>query len=259
MRQVFLEFPWVHAPAPSGFREHFRRIGRYQKLAAGQAIYNGGTDGEVAWLLSGLCTYRMQDIKNREHCFTLVPEGRLVGNVDAYTGAVVNVLDYALRPTEVLLMPRHDFVALLDADRHLARRHTEMIVREHESDLEGMFSCMADRIEVRLARLLAALVFRDETRDTFRWDEALERFTPEPIPYDLTVTELARCVGATRTAASLCLTAWEDEGLFEVRDGVRYITRDLLLVASDWLSRSGAPAPIVRKSRRHPKRISASL
>ena len=249
MRQVFLEFPWVHAPAPTSFLPYFQKHGRFGRLRAGQAIYNGGTDGEVAWILSGLCTYRMQDSQDREHFFTLVPQGRLMGNVDAYTGSVVNILDFALRPTEVLLMPRHRFIELLAENGSLAREHTEMLVREHESDLEGMFSAVTDRIEVRLARLLAALVFRDRPRLTFRWSDALADFETQPVPYGLTVTEMARTVGATRTAVSLTLTRWEKEGGLVRRNGVRCVTRSLLESAADWLT-GGGPSPKVAKSRR---------
>ena len=47
MRQGFLEFPWGHAPAPKSFLPYFQKYGRFGRLRAGQAIYNGGTDGEV--------------------------------------------------------------------------------------------------------------------------------------------------------------------------------------------------------------------
>lgn len=97
MRLVFQQFPWVHAPAPRAFKPLFLKFGRRERLLPGQAIYNGGVDAEVAYILSGLCTYRMQDARDREHYLTLVAEGRLAGNVDGFTGDVVNVLDYALR------------------------------------------------------------------------------------------------------------------------------------------------------------------
>ena len=249
MRQVFLEFPWVHAPAPSAFLPLFHALGRYEKLEAGRAIYNGGTTGEVAYILSGLCTYRTQDARDREHYFTFVPANRLMGNVDAFTGNVVNVIDFALRPTEIFLMPRQLFLEHLAADPDLMQTHTRMLIREHESDMEGLLSCASDPVEIRAARLIAALVFRDECRASFSWEEAMPE-APVPVPYALTPTEIARGVRATRTAVSLIMSRWEREGLLEVRDGVRLASPKLFRLLTDWLTSRGGPAPKVAKSRR---------
>lgn len=241
MRQVFIQFPWVHEPAPNAFYALFRRYGQPLHLKPGQSLYNGGVEGEVAWVVNGLCGFQMRDSKLNPHYFTLVPAGRLVGNVDAYTGSVVNILDVALRPTDVLLLSRHTFLQMLHQDVALNDAHTEMLVHEHESDMEGLFSAMTDTIAVRLARLLAALLFQNEKRLTFNWDKALERFTPTPIPYQLTVTELAQTIGATRTMTSLTLTQWEKSGLLIRKGQTRYVTRALLAQATDWLTSEDRP------------------
>lgn len=241
MRQVFIQFPWVHEPASKAFYALFHRYGQTMRLKPGQSLYNGGVDGEVAWVVSGLCGFQMRDSHLNPHYFTLVPAGRLVGNVDAYTGSVVNILDMALRPTEVLLLSRHTFLQMLHQDVTLNDAHTEMLVHEHESDMEGMFSSMTDPIPVRIARLLAALLFQDEKRLTFHWEKALAQFTPTPIPYQLSVTELAQTIGATRTMTSLTLTQWEKSGLLIRQGQTRYVTRALLAQANDWLTSEERP------------------
>lgn len=236
MRLVFQQFPWVHAPAPHAFKPLFLRFGHRETLMPGQAIYNGGVDAEVAFILSGLCTYRMQDARDGEHYLTLACEGRLASNVDGFTGDVVNILDYALRPTEVLLINRRAFLDMLAADPVLEREHMQMLVSEHESDMEGMFSALTDPLPVRLAKLLAALVFRNEPRGRFDWRKAKATITPEPIPYALTVTESAKVVCASRTAVSLCMSEWEKDGLLLRRNGTRLLTPALLdLIPGDWL------------------------
>ena len=45
-----------------------------------------------------------------------------------------------------------------------------------------MFSAVTDLVEVRLSRLLAALLFRDRPRLTFRWSEALKDVEVQPVP-----------------------------------------------------------------------------
>lgn len=243
MRQAFIQFPWVHAPSSSAFSSIFRNEGRYQRLDKGQTIYNGGIDGEVAWVLSGLFAFRMQDARDKEHYFTLVPEGRMIGNVDAYTASVVNIIDLALRPSEVLLLPRRRFIELLHDDRALADENTESLIREHESDLEGMFSCMTDPLEVRIAKLFASLVLRNENRDDFNWPQARSSFKPTPVPFDLMTTEIAKTVNATRSAVSIALSRFENEGLVKRRAGKRIIMPELLNKASDWLTDKGGPTP----------------
>ncbi len=239
MRQIFYEFPWVHAPASSAFLPLFQRYGHFERLKAGQAIYNGGIEGEVAWILSGLCVFQTGDTHDRPQFFTLVPANRLMGNVDGYTGAVVNITDIALRTTEVLLMSRHSFLSLIHRDLVLNDEHTTMLVREHESDMEGFFSAIHDRVEVRIARLFASLIFRDELRLTFNWNKAVANFVPTPIPYDLSITEIARTISATRTAVSLIMNDWLRAGVLVEKDGKRLITQALLSYANDWLASPG--------------------
>lgn len=253
MRQAFIQFPWVHAPSSAAFFSFFRSKGRYKRLEKGQTIYNGGVDGEVAWVLSGLFAFRMQDARDKEHYFTLVPEGRMIGNVDAYTASVVNILDVALRPSELLIVPRRSFIELLSENPVLSVENTESLIREHESDMEGMFSCMTDPLEVRLAKLFAALVLRNEDRDKFSWPQARSEFKPAPIPFGLMTTEIAKTVSATRSAVSLALGRFEDEGLMKREAGERIIMPELLGRASDWLTDKGGPAPATTISPR--KRI----
>lgn len=248
MRQVFLQFPWIHAPTPKSFFPLFQRYGHYQVLKAGQAIYNGGTDGEVAWILSGLCAFRIQDAQDKAHYFTLVPAHRLVGNVDAYTASVVNVVDFAMRESEVLLLPRHNFVEALQRNARLAEEHTSVLVHEHESDMEGLFSVATDTLALRLVRLFGALLFRDSPRESFHWEKAIDELAPQPIPFSLTPTEIAKIVHASRTAVSLQLNAWERSGLIKVLDGERHITPELLSLASDWLESSQVTQPTVRRT-----------
>lgn len=250
MRQVFLEFPWVHSPAPKVFSTLFQKYGRYECLKPGQAIRNGGTEGEVAWILSGLCTYRLQNTHNRERYLTLVPAGRLVGNVDAFSGDVVNVLDFAIRPSEVLLMARHDFVTCLEANDELSRLHAKVLVGEHESDMEGLFSASTDLLPQRLLKLFLALHFKDEPRFSFSWPKERATLRAIPIPYNLTNTEISKTVGATRTAVSLVMNDWIQKGLVKDHDGCRIIDPTLFDSIEDWLTGDGGPSPTVRKTRR---------
>ncbi len=236
MRQVFIEFPWVHAPAPREFYALFQKLGDFKKLSPGEAINNGGTDGEVAFLLDGLCAFRTGDDHQSCHYITLVTPGRLIGNVDGVTGTVVNITDIALRSSEALVISRHSFRKLLSQNPALYDKLTESIIQEHESDMEGMFSVMTDSLETRIIKLFGALIFRDAPRNLFHWTRALSQFQETPVPYALTVSEIARTVGASRTATSLVLTEWERKGLLRRNAQERIITAELLRQVTDWLA-----------------------
>lgn len=84
MRQVFLGSPWIHAPADPDIVRLFNTCGRWAKLPAGGCIFNGGDRGEIALLLSGLGAFSFQDRHGRNHIFTLILPGRLMGDVDGY-------------------------------------------------------------------------------------------------------------------------------------------------------------------------------
>lgn len=97
MRQVFLGSPWIHAPADPDIVRLFNTCGRWAKLPAGGCIFNGGDRGEIALVLSGLGAFSFQDRHGRNHIFTLILPGRLMGDVNGLSGSTVNVTDAALR------------------------------------------------------------------------------------------------------------------------------------------------------------------
>ena len=210
------------------------------KLAKGLSIANGGRDGEVAWILTGLAAYSYPNAASEPRIFGLVPPGRMMGNIDAYTSRIVNVVDFALRPIEAFLMPAAAFRDALAQAPALTARLMKNIVDEHEADLEGAASIASDPVERRIARLYAALIFRDSPRETFDFASACKTLTaPQPIPYALSVTETARIVGATRVRVSGILAQFERDGrIVRKRDGERLIAPSLFEDIADWLSAS---------------------
>lgn len=181
---------------------------------------------------AGLGAYKFFDEAEKERIFTLVPDGRMMTNVDSFQGHVVNILDFALRSTEILLMRHNDFRRILHENPLLLERYARVVVEEHESDMEDTTSTYCDPVAKRLSRLLAVLVFRDAERDGFDFAQSLRTWRPEPIPFDLTVSE------------------WEKPGRLSVDEqGRRVIKRSAFSGIGDRLS-SGGPKTRPKISRR---------
>lgn len=156
MRQVFLGSPWIHAPADPDIVRLFNTCGRWAKLPAGGCIFNGGDRGEIALVLSGLGAFSFQDRHGRNHIFTLILPGRLMGDVDGLSGSTVNVTDAALRETEVRLLSRDLFLQFLSENPSIQRKHAVGIIADHESDMEGMIANFTLSAPDRIITLLQA-------------------------------------------------------------------------------------------------------
>lgn len=102
----------------------------------------------------------------------------------------------------MLILERHTFFEKLRSDPVMGMEHAQTVAAEHESDPEGLFSAVSDPLNVRISKLFAALCFRSEARERFDRHEAKAHFAPQPVPYALTPTEIAKIVGASRTAVS---------------------------------------------------------
>lgn len=216
MRQIFGKLPWVHSRSHERFREIFQREGCWVRKKKGEAIANGGLNGEVFWLERGLGAYVSPDRRARPHLLAFIPPGRLMGDVDGVTGDTVNMADTFLRPSEGWLLERRIFRAHLEADRTLDRAHFLGIIADHESDMEALFAIATLDLDTRLRVLTAALTFADERRPVEALALAIVRDEPLPMPYGLTITEMAMAVNASRTAASLCLKRWVQAGWLEI-------------------------------------------
>ena len=190
MRQVFLGSPWIHAPADPDIVRLFNTCGRWAKLPAGGCIFNGGDRGEIALVLSGLGAFSFQDRHGRNHIFTLILPGRLMGDVDGLSGSTVNVTDAALRETEVRLLSRDLFLQFLSENPSIQRKHAVGIIADHESDMEGMIANFTLSAPDRIITLFASLIHN------LRPEPDSEGFYP--LENSLTTIEISQIVSVAR-------------------------------------------------------------
>lgn len=214
------------------------------RLPAGACIFNGGDRGEIALVLSGLGAFSFQDTRRRNHIFSLVPAGRLMGNVDDLTADTVNVTDMALRETEVRLVQRETFLAFLDSNPEIERSHALGVI-DHESDMDGMIANFTLSARERISALFSSLVHNLAPEA-----DARGRYT---LPFALTAVEISQIVAVARPTVSSILSDLSGRGLLVRRDHRHIVSARHFDILHDWPSRGAGPAArIVRRHRRAP-------
>lgn len=251
MSQAFNVFPWIHPRASEELITFFNKRGRWLRLRAGQSIFNGGDFGEVALILSGLGAYSYSDISGEPRIFGLIFSGCLMGNIDGMTRQVVNVIDYAVRDTEVRYVSSSAFCEYLEAHPKIATKHTLTIVHDHESDLEGAFANYTLSLPERLQVLCRSLYEAGSQRKEFHHDAIAEDGRIyAPLPYRFTTVEFARIVAARRPSVSSILNEWKRNGTILVRDGRMYVEKVFLNSIHSWHENGSNPGVHIRKSRK---------
>ncbi len=241
MRQVFLGTPWVHAAAPQKLLQLLNSEGRWMRLAAGASIFNGGEAGEIAVVLSGLCAFSFSDLYGNPHIFALLPPGRLMGDVDGVTGKSVNVIDTAIRESEVRLVKREIFENFLLKNPDVAVLHEKAVIDDHEADMEGMIANFTLPVEVRIRALFQSLAIRTGTENP---DSTVS------IPYSLTAVEISELIAAKRPTVSSVIAELRRDGLL-IRDGNGEILSSALWQdCYDWTKDGALPAVRIRKVRK---------
>lgn len=214
------------------------------RLPAGACIFNGGDRGEIALVLSGLGAFSFQDTRRRNHIFSPVPAGRLMGNVDDLTADTVNVTDMALRETEVRLVQRETFLAFLDSNPEIERSHALGVI-DHESDMDGMIANFTLSARERISALFSSLVHNLAPEA-----DARGRYT---LPFALTAVEISQIVAVARPTVSSILSDLSGRGLLVRRDHRHIVSARHFDILHDWTSRGAGPAArIVRRHRRAP-------
>ncbi len=242
MRQVFLSSPWVHSPACPEIVRFFNETGTWMRLPAGGGILNGGDRGEIAMVLSGLGAFSFLDRNGNNHIFALILPGRLMGDVDGLAGTLVNVTDLAMRETEVRIVKKEDFLAFLLVNPVIQHQHFVGIIRDHESDMEGMVSNFTLSASERICALFESLMTQSGTcRSRNGWTE---------VPYFLTAVEISHVVSIARPTVSSILADWSRKGLIK-RDGRTLFVADAFFDMNyDWFDEGPSPAGRIRKRRR---------
>lgn len=129
--------------------------------------------------------------------------GEPVGALAVYKGIPYPASAVCMEPTSLLLLPRADYLEMLERRPHLARSIINELTRLTVSLMRKLQETRSQRIESRIAKLFLTLA------------ERMGRETPEgtEIPLRLSRQEVAEMVGTTVETAIRVMSRWGREGV----------------------------------------------
>jgi len=228
MRQIFRMRPWVQPAEPLPLAQIFKRLGRPASFPKGALMTHGGEDGDVGFLLSGLVAFSFIDFQGQSRIFNLCLPERTIGDLDGVNPSRVAVIAECLRPSTALLLNRKVWLAELRKSVELMELYADIAILKQECFLEGFVSNFTLDLSYRLRVLLLSIIMSYYPLKIDDWN---------PLPINLTITEISRIVAANRSWVSTKISEWERLG-FMKKDGRRLVAHGSLFEpVRDWATR----------------------
>jgi len=190
----------------------FARATRFRRYANGELVAARGVPPEgVVIVIRGAIRSATLTAEGREIVFSLVQPGSIWGLVAAMDGLGAVHDTSAHRRTEVLLLPRAAFLAVLDAQPKLYRHFAAFLCYRLRKAYSAVDEFALVPLRQRLARQLCTLAVAQKGMDE-----------PGGANLRLTQAEIAVMLGAARQSVNRELSRLQKEGLIEL--GYRGVT-----------------------------------
>ena len=227
MRQAFLSFPWIHHEEPDELKKIYQLHGVKRHLKKNTFLKNGGQGGaQVSFLLNGLGTFSFQTYNEKTITFALIIPSRALGDMDGFSGELVNVNVRLIRDSELLTVDRDIFFKEVEQRPELYKVLTHSLVSKQESNLEAMIACHTLDAESRFKVFLKTLLHFTQAKASSDW---------YPISIHLNHHEYASLINVSRVTISKLLTCWEEQGLMIKKGSATWVHRRLFADVYDWL------------------------
>lgn len=179
-----------------------------KRLRHGELLYARGAEADGLYgVVSGRIRISLTHADGREVLLTWFEPGSWFGEVSMFDASPRPQDAHAVGDTEVMLLPRAKFMALLDQHHELYRAFAKLLCRRLRMSLDFVEDMMTLPLSARLAKRLLELagVYGSATQGA---GVAIDLHLPQE--------DLARMIGATRQSVSKELNAWEARGLIRV-------------------------------------------
>ncbi len=226
MRQVFENIPWIHKPEPPELLAIFEKYGTRRKLPSGHIFTHGGTAGKVNLLTKGLAFFSFVDKENRNRIFSILPPGRVIGDLDAVTAFHLNLIAYTARASEVLTVPNELYRETVTASAELLKSYTVNAIRKEECHMEGMIAVYSLPLEQRLIALMSSVIRSYYPLKENDWN---------PVPLRLTTFEIADVTVSNRSSVSTVINQWIEQGLARKDGRILLLHGALFSSEHDWM------------------------
>ena len=211
---AFLRTAPLFAGLDEGVLARLARAGRLLAVAKGKVLFTQNDSAEAFYVVrSGRVVLLLDSPDGRERVIGEMRAGDTFGELGLITGQTRSTTAVARESSELLAIPRGEFLALIEADALLARRLLETTARwlSHSSEREGALAFL--EAPARLARTLLQLD-RQNRAEGF---------------ITLGQEELAQRIGLTRQTVAKTLGQWRRAGwVFTGRGKIMVVNRAAL-------------------------------
>lgn len=199
--------PWLRDLSPE-LVARLQAMSVRRALRDGERLYARGDAAEGLYgVVRGRIRLSVPTANGREMLFVLFEPGSWFGEVSMFDGEPRPQDAHAVGDSEILLLPRTRFLALLDQQPELYRGFTRLLCRKLRTVLEYVEDALTLPLAARLGKRLLELA------RVYGVDEAEGRLIDLALPQD----DLASMLGATRQSVSKQLKAWEQRGWIALR------------------------------------------
>ncbi|QWP78934.1 Crp/Fnr family transcriptional regulator [Lysobacter sp. K5869] len=199
--------PWLRDLSPEVVA-HLQAMSVRRRLRDGELLYARGDAAEGLYgVVSGRIRLSVPTASGREMLIVQFEPGSWFGEVSMFDGQPRPQDARAAGDSDILLLPRARFLALLEQHPELYRGFTRLLCRKLRTALEYVEDALTLPLAARLGKRLLELA------RVYGVEREHGRLIDLPLPQD----DLANMLGATRQSVSKQLKAWEQRGWIALR------------------------------------------
>jgi CRP-like cAMP-binding protein len=142
----------------------------------------------------------------KEYIIDILAEGDFAGYIDLIRDTKYSESATALEDTEISLIPKEDFISLLNANRDVASRLIKMLANNVTDKEEQLLNLAYHSVRKRVANALILLADKEGEHDI-----------------SILRDDLARIVGTAKESVIRMLTEFKEDGYIDINDGAIHI------------------------------------
>jgi CRP-like cAMP-binding protein len=185
-------------------------VTRRKRLAPQEVLCRKGDEsGDVFVIVSGRLRAYSTGKDGREVVFRHQGPGEVVGELGAFASGKRTVNVDAIEESELLVIPRRDFLPVLRRFPDIAIRLLQIVAARVTHLTEAMEDASFRKLDARLAKCLLGFAKN--------WGKQTDDGVA--ITVRLRQADLGELIGATRESVNHVIRAWSREGILSVRAG----------------------------------------
>lgn len=214
-RQTLIRRSFLFKDVDQPILERLAALSVTKQLARRETLFNRGDDGDALYaVIEGLVRIWVGSDSGKELTFSIMEPGDVFGEIALLDGLSRTANATAQEATQLLVIQRSAFLAVLEGDALLGRHIIELLCERLRRKTDLLSDFAFAELPVRLARKLNDLVTAHAEIDGN--SAKLGRIFSQ--------TELAQMLGVSREAINKQLAAWSQKGIVSTEEGGLTIT-----------------------------------